>query len=510
MPSYNIFLVDPEKKEQLLTKFESVGLKCTFDQIIDENRYRFYFCFNPIDAQIDWLKLYADFLHLDEEPKIKSYFGVFMIQLVNGSEYAISLGKSHFYLAPFCVYDFGLQLAERIFADAKVKHGKHFSSRRNKTIVSYGKLNDLNYESGEAIGFVRGSTNNKEIWGKTVSFGQSVRLSSKYTPSELTNLLVEIDRTLELPPRIHLPRAKIIEDAVEIQRLDSYLAEEILGQRVSVEMDEFTLNSVYFVFLDDYSGFQLDIKTKVDEKYYARRSKEVDSICGEDIKTFLLAVAADGIQLSRVLDDIKVKFFRDGESFITRPLKELLEVATNDWCCLMGGKWMKFSQDYIAYLKDQVGFIQVNIDEPIILKKNLKEVEDTLIDRVVKEKGYTKLHKTSSEEMKHAGYKNVEIADMKSTNCLYFIKLGNTQDFSYVLNQSLTTVSLYRNRRLQADPSVEGIRYACIWLIFDGRVNDVANLSELNSITFLIALNDWIMAVKDAGFTPVANISYRR
>ncbi len=510
MPSYNIFLIDPEKKEQLHVKFDSVGLRNTYDQVIEDNRYRFYFSFNPIDAQIDWLQLYSDFLRLDEEPKVKSYFGVFMIQLPNGHEYAVSLGKSHFYLAPFCVYDFGLQLAERIFADAKVKHGKHFSSRRNKTIVSYGKLNDLSYESGEAIGFVRGSTVNKETWGKTVSFGQSVRLSSKLTPGELVRLLQEVEVALAAPSRIHLPRAKIISDDAEIVRLNAFLAEEFMSQRVSVEMDEFTLNSVYFVFQDDFDNFQLDLRTKINDKYYARKSRIIDDIGSEDVKAFLSGVASDGIQLSRILDDVKIVFYREGVKFITRPLKELLEVATDNWDCLMGGKWMKFSQDYIAYLKDQVGFIQTNIDEPIILRKVLKEVEDTLIDRVVKEKGYIKLHKTSSEEMKLAGYKNVEIADMKSTNCLYFVKLGNTQDFSYVLNQSLTTINLYRNRRLQADPEVEGIRFACIWLIFDGRVNDVLNLSDINSITFLIALNDWIMAVKDASFTPIANISYRR
>jgi len=519
MPNYNIFKVDPEQKEKMLLKFEAEKLKITFDDYIDNYRYRFFFSNQPISAQISWLELYKMFINLKKEPQNKSYYAVLLITMPNGNEYAVSLGKSHFFLQSPCIYDFGLQLAERIFEKAKLKHGKHFSSRRNKTITSYYQNNNLYYESGEAIGMVKGSTIDASTWGRSVSFGQSVKLSIDLQPEELYTLLEKIEQALELEPRIKLPRAHAITDRTKIRELDALICQRLLDNEVSIDVDEFSCNSVYFSFADEYECFYIKISTLLNESRYSRKSERTDDLSSEQISRFLHTISADGVQLLEHLDDIKVALCTAENKPISRPLKEMLEVVTDDWCCLINGKWMQFSQEYIAYLKDQVDSIRVNIDEPIVIRKysatqiktlfTQNEVEATLIEQVAHQKGYTILHKKISAEARALGF-NLEIADMQSEDCLYFIKMGKTQKLVYVINQSLTTIAFLRNQRMEADPYVKDINYICLWLIFDERQTNLEQLSDINSIILLIALNDWIATVKDAGYIPAVNISYRR
>ena len=511
-------MVDPEHRAGMLTKFNDVGLKETYNEDIDGYQHIFFFSEKPIDAQIEWIQLYSSFIDLDNIPSNKSYFAILLIRAPSGNEYAISLGKAHFYLKSFCIYDFGLQLAERIFQKSKMKQAKHFSSRRSKTITSYSRSNELSYESGESIGLVKGSTIDAETWGKSVTFGQSVKLSIDHLPEELFLILDEIENAMQLPQRLHLPRAQIVKDKLEIRRLDSLLCKKLQNNDLSIDIDEFTVNSVFFTFTDEYDGFGLQIKTKYNNLDFVEKALKEDSISREAVGQFLSNIGEKGIQSVDHIDKVKVALWKDGKRRYTQPIKELIEFVTDDWYCLIGGKWMKFSQDYVKYLKDQVDNIQINRDTPVVLNKYTKEqcnsglqsdVEQTLIDLIATEKCYTILHNERSEEKGVEGF-NVEIADMRSEDCLYFVKMGTAQKLIYVINQSLTTVSLIQNKRIDGDLSVQGVNTICLWLIFDDRKSDISKLSEISSITFLIAMSDWIQAVRDAGYIPAVNISYRR
>ena len=518
MPNYNIFKVDPELRACMLQKFQSVGLTQTHFEDVDGYIHSFYFSDEPIDAQIEWIRLYSSFINLAEEPSNKSYFAVLLIQVPNGNEYAISMGKAHFYLAPFCFYDFGLQLAERIFVKSRMKQSKHFSSRRSKTITSYSRSNELNYESGESIGLIKGNTNNTEVWGKSVTFGQSIKLSIPHIPEELFLILDEIENAIAQEPKFTLPRAKIVKDEAEIRRLDSILCQSLQDNSVSVDIDEFTVNSVFFTFTDEYDGFAMQIKTTVGKNVINEKDSKEDSISKELVGDFLNKLnVTKGISVSEHIDNVKVGLWKDGRRKFTQPIKELIEYVTEDSYCLMGGKWMKFSQDYMAYLKDMVDSVQLNRDAPIVLKKYtpeqringfVNEEEQSLID-ILEQQGWDVLHKNRANSEGTQGY-SVEIADARHNECLYFVKMGTAQKLIYVIDQSLTTIALIKNRRLEQDETVQGITTICLWLIFDERKTDITKLSDVSSITFLIAMNDWIQEVKDAGYIPSVNISYRR
>ena len=519
MPNYNIFKVDPGLRAYMLQKFQDVGLTQTYFEDIDGYIHSFYFSDEPIDAQIEWIRLYSSFINLAEEPSNKSYFAVLLIQIPNGNEYAISMGKAHFYLSPFCFYDFGLLLAERIFEKSRMKQSKHFSSRRSKTITSYSRSNELIYESGESIGLIKGSTNDPETWGKSVTFGQSIKLSIKHIPEELFLILDDIESAMLQEPRFTLPRAKIVKDETEIKRLDSMLCQSLQDNSVSVDIDEFTVNSVFFTFTDEYDGFAMQVKTSIGESAFVEKDSKEDSISRELVGNFLNKLETNkGITASEHIDNIKVSLWKDGKRKFTQPIKELMEYVTEDSYCLMGGKWMKFSQDYMAYLKDMVDSVQLNRDAPVVLKKYTQEQrsthgmaneeEQSLID-ILEQRGWDVLHKSRADADSIRRY-NVEIADVKNNDCLYFVKMGTAQKLIYVIDQSLTTISLIKNKRIEQSEIVAGVTTICLWLIFDERKTDITKLSDVSSITFLIAMNDWIQAVKDAGYIPSVNIGYRR
>lgn len=518
MPNYNIFRVDPTKRDDMMQKFQEVGLKETFNEDIDGYRHIFYFSDHPIDAEIEWINLYSSFINLESPPTNKSYFAVMIITVPNGNEYAISMGKAHFYIKSFCYYDFGLQLAERIFNKSKLKHSKFYSSRKSKTITSYVRSNELSYDSGESIGLLKGSTIDDSIWGKSVTFGQSIKLSIPHMPDEIYLILDEIEREMKNPAILHLPRAKIVTDQKEIRRLDELLLNKLRSNRLEVEMDEFTVNSVFFNFTDEYDGFAIQIKTKIGDSPYSKKTTKMDTISSDMVGQFLQDISTDGVNEVDNFDKVKVAFWKDGKRRYSQPVKEIIDFVTDDWYCLMGGKWMQFSQDYIRYLKGQIDSVQLNRDNTIILKKYTKkqcdtlgmqnETEQTIIEQM-EAKGFEVLHKGTSKEEGIEGF-NVEVADLRHNDCLYFIKMGTPQKLNYVINQSLNTVRLIQNKRIDKDPSVQGVNSICLWIIFDDRKTDISALSQVNSIIFLMAMNDWIQAVRDAGFTPVVNIGYRR
>ncbi|HAT7776742.1 TPA: hypothetical protein JAZ41_15850, partial [Legionella pneumophila] len=135
MAKFNIFRLKKETERNLLDKFRSVGLMLCNKKEIDGFTLTLFISKNPKQVDIWWVDLYDEYLDvIEDKPKNKVYFGVFLIS--NESLlYAVSMGKSHFYLKEFCDLDFGINMAERIAdnSNLKLKNSKLFGSKRNKS-----------------------------------------------------------------------------------------------------------------------------------------------------------------------------------------------------------------------------------------------------------------------------------------------------------------------------------------------------------------------------------------
>jgi uncharacterized protein (TIGR04141 family) len=228
MAKYNIYKIEKVKELSLIEKLQSVGLSIAGQKSIDNFTLSFYLSKEPEDIDIWWIDLYKEYLDIKTKPKNKAYFSVFLIS--NASlAFAISMGKSHFYLKEFCDTDFGINLAERIADNnnLKLKNSKLFGGNINKTIISYQENSEFEYDSGESIHYVKAKTINKDPWGEIASFGNSIQLHVVIMPDNLPVLIRKIEEELQKEPKIILPRATAITDETKISELDNKLVQEI-------------------------------------------------------------------------------------------------------------------------------------------------------------------------------------------------------------------------------------------------------------------------------------------
>jgi hypothetical protein len=112
-------------------------------------------------------------------------FSAVVIVTVPGLAYAISFGSAHFYVTRFSDFEFGINIASRILSSFKIKNSREFSGYRTKSIETYQEAKDLVYEAGEAVNFIKGIPVDKDLWGKTVSCGQSVFLRKHFNATYL-------------------------------------------------------------------------------------------------------------------------------------------------------------------------------------------------------------------------------------------------------------------------------------------------------------------------------------
>ena len=214
MIKYNLYRLKKESQNALVKKLESVKLIKAGEKLIDGFRHEFYFSKIPDTVDIWWIQTYRDFLSVAELPKNQIYFGVLLISN-STTLYAISLGKSHFYLRQFCDSDFGLNLAERIANkdDLRIKSSRFHRSQRSKVITTFHKGAEINFDSGESMQFLKVKTIDKTAWGNVASFGSSVQLTLSIKPEELVGLIQRIEDELQKPPQAKFPRAELVKES---------------------------------------------------------------------------------------------------------------------------------------------------------------------------------------------------------------------------------------------------------------------------------------------------------
>ena len=253
---YNIYRIKKELETPLITKVtsETVGLKLAGKKEIDDFHLRFYFSTKPDEVDIWWINVYSEFLgETEEKPKNQLYFGLLLISNQDLC-YAVSLGKTHFYLKEFCDTDFGLEFAQRVAdeKDFRMKNSKFYNSLKSKTITMYQKGSMLDYDSGESMHYLKAKTINEQLWGKIGSFGNSAQFTLPITPSELPSVIRNIEAELSNPPRFDIPKADEIRDTQKIEELDKKLARAIMASADSsnLNVDELMISGVDFIFSD--------------------------------------------------------------------------------------------------------------------------------------------------------------------------------------------------------------------------------------------------------------------
>jgi uncharacterized protein (TIGR04141 family) len=496
---YNIFRILKQRENDLVKELKRKGLYEVKRKRAGGYELIFYFSKVPDKIPIWWTDVYNEFLADIEKPTNKVYFAVFMIS-GETTCYAISLGKSHFYLKKYCDKDFGLNFAERIAdqSNLKIKNSKYFKSRRNRTITAYQEGSEIDYESGESMYYVKTGTINTDHWGKTASFGNSVLLHLDLMPTELTELVEMIENELRNPARFPLPRTEIIKEDAKIKELDEKLAETLAEYNVSttVQVDEFFVSGVDFIFTDQH-----------DFRFYLKNDSKNKSELGElTISNLFRFIEERDLDIQEKINEIKVYVKNEyGRSF-SQPLKNYLDfVYEKERICIIDGKWHKFNQSYIEYLKKEVNKIGWQSDKKYDIGEGVNEY---YFNKSKESEGFINCDKVLQ---KFGERYKIEKMDLYKEGTLYFVKIGPPQKLSYVVDQALNTVRLLQNNEsiIEIDGDSKKIDKICLWLILKRR-NDISEISDLNSLIFLMKLVEWRRIVVNAGYQPLIKINYKR
>lgn len=513
MPKLNLYRVNKQREAALLERASEAGLTELSRRSVDGFEIIWLFSSGGTCADIPWLDLFAGVLPAGSHPQNLFHFGMILFTTPTLC-YALSMGKSHFYLKDYCDSDFGITLGERISdGTAKQKCSRLFGSTGTSAILSYRDGTDLDYQPGEALEHLKGGTIDSDEWGKTASFGQSYQTHLPKTVEGIPALIRQIETTLAAPARQPLPRLELVSDDATKEALDAELGQAIAqGTNAVLQFQQTQVVGVSFVFLDEASY----------ELCHGRHRQPVD---GEptldDLRQF---AAARGLTRPDQWGSIRVRVTPEEGKQYSKPIRDMIEYVNPDRYLLYRGKWHRFDQNYLTLLTDGidqrvvfdsadlVDFPQAEYD---VWKTNAdldptrEHREEFIIERM-HGAGHSLLHKRPFA----AGRFSQELADLYHGGALIFIKAGLTKTLGAVITQSKRTIALLRNRTAQplldewkTQGLIGEVREMCLLLLME-RASQITALSQIRSLAFLIELADWQRQCVDAGFAPRVRVGY--
>jgi uncharacterized protein (TIGR04141 family) len=524
--TYNIYKIKHGKIEQLKEKLTAVGL--VEQKTLPSKKYSmsFYFSEKIAGNEVWWWHTYRDFFNDDvKEPKNIFHFGMLICHNIDNPEniYAVSLGKSHFYLSKFIQPDFGIDLAVRMADENTIllKKSRYFAGTKRQDVSSYQRFQLDSYEPGESVDHLKLKASDKDIWGeRNIIFADSIQMDMDKNPFDLSEVFDQIDANITAEEIIHLPKLESASTELTAE-LDNLLLISIKKLESEVKIEEFYVYGVAICFSFHDYNYRLSIKKPGQAGYYRKdignslEIKEISDFINEcpDIED---------------INSISVQFKNDDHGLFTKDLKELIDLPIEYegyQYFLKNGEWYKFNQTFMEYLKrsldsietihkddlDEADYIlwkeekerKISANEPVedkllyretyFNKKQCADHDFILMDRELKliqslEKGKTKYR--------------VEIADLYKDGEITSLKISDTNhQLIYNIEQSKDSIELIKRKTILFD---EELTAAALWFVFE---KDVRTITEFNSIQFLLAIESWQKLVKSFGLKPRLYIS---
>lgn len=525
--SYNIYKINPNKINELNEKIKNAGLIEQIEKEIGNYSFKFYFSCNLEGNKIWWLETYKDFLKSENNAaKNIFYFGLMICKNILSQDkiYAISLGKSHFYLSKYIVPNFGIDLAIRIANENTIllKKSRYFAGTKKQDVSSYQRFQKNNYDAGESVEHLKLKANNKDIWGdKNIIFADSIQLETEKAPSDLPKLFNEIERCLSTDDEvISLPKLENTTEEIS-KKLDERLFDTIKSTSFEVSIEEVLSHGINISFrFNDYK-FKIYYRKK-DEPY--KKKDMGNSINLDSIKEFFI----ENPQINDI-NNVKIQFETEGFGIFNKSLKEVIDVKfteENENYFLKNGDWFKFNQSFLNYLKKSLDSIETEVKEDLCEndfkiweqeKKRKIAAKDKDLDNNITYREYyfnKKLSDTHSYELLDRqlekmqslstgknDYK-IEIADLYKDGEIISLKISEeNSSLIYNIEQSKTSIELIKNKEIEFDKPLQS---AAIWFVFK---ETITKISEFNSIQFLLAVEAWKKNVLFHGLNPKIYIS---
>ena len=492
----NVFAVPGRERGLLLQKLESVGM-CVIKSVEQDGwTGDFYYSPDANPKESSWATPFRAYFTDHSIPEAHSPFAVYLFTK-DDRVYALSYGKAHFYVRPYCDYDFGIELAKRIAqdGDTRLTAAKRFSGRQRKSIRSYSNATKLNVESGESVDYVQAAIldNLADDFGSVGKFGTSAQLTPDISADNIGRLLTNVDAQLTNEPRFSMPRTTLVTDELEVARLDELLLDQL---QLEVGTTEFTQNSYDLYGVDFVFGSAGRYTIRC-----GRNSQDVDELTMLELKNF---IAAHQISRERILSIKIVHHQDDGPTYANELKRDLDFIADDDRVVLSAGRWMRFNQDYLAFLDEYLRSIQVEPTVPSLLETTLTETDFNASDEVA-EAGYEVADK-NFDILKTNSSTPVEAWDLKRGRTVYAVKFGTAQKLGYVCDQAMAVLELLRNKAgVREIPEFQAY---CLWLGYRGQRMPVS-IADTGSIILKQKIEAWARATEALGLTPILKISRR-
>jgi len=514
MSKYNIYKIIPEKTTDLLNKLVSVNLQGQKKKKSGPYTLQLFFPNKPDEKDVPWFEQYKDFIdEKSDEIKNKTYFAILLIFKEGKASYAVSLGKSHFYLQEFCDLDFGVNIGIRILNEKSVnsKNAKIFGSTKTKSLVIYKPNTPIDIESGEAVMYIKGKTINEGKWGKTLICGTSAYFSIKdFHPTSLPLLIDSIENVLKTEPLFNIPRANWINDLEEIKKLDQELIKSLKVKNENVEVEEQSLSGVDFIFKKD-----LNLSIKFDSTIGWLPMED------QTISTLMKIFNDNSFILSpENIENVKIRATPDEGTPHSHNIKYFIDYVNNDHCFLNMGKWYHLNPNYVNYLFSELDRIEISSGPVKFSTEQYSFFYNSLESKEEQKKWYQEKYFNEKECSKH-GFTNLdrelksfngfslEVADLYKDNAIYHVKIGNLSKQNYLLQQCMASLKYLKDKKYKIEINGEEIQPNTIylWCILDKKVH-IKSLKELKSFIFLSELLDCYRAVRNANLDAKIIIDY--
>ncbi|SHM11881.1 DUF6119 family protein [Phytopseudomonas punonensis] len=225
------------------------------------------------------------------------------------------------------------------------------------------------------------------------------------------------------------------------------------------------------------------------------------------------------------INNVTVQFKSEDTGRFTRSLKELLDIPIT-WdeqqYFLKNGEWFFFNQVFMDYLKRSLSTIDIIIEEQLIEadfitwqtnKRANQQNGDDKVDyreayfnqKICNDRGYTLLDREltaiRSLDQKRRDYQ-IEIADLYYKGEIISVKISKKKpELIYNIEQSKDSITLIKNNKIKFNKKLTS---AALWFVFE---EDVKNITDVNSIQFLLAVEAWKKLVSGYALKPKIYIS---
>ena len=540
MPSINIYKIAEEKFDELFIHLDEAYKclsECNEEYVVpdtDPKAYtiKLYFSEKEQPNNLKWNWVLSMF-----GQETRRIFGApkgVITVYCDANCYALTFGHSFFQIDKFSDKNWAFAYAKTMkFKNIKTTALTNPHSQRNKTVNTYLRYEELEFDSGEALAKLKAKItleNGFNLFTENAEFGNSIKLSVK-NPISIQKIIQIIEHieygvaNNEIQNKI--PYFRKIKDEAFITELKNQLAEDIEDNIHALDFSEYQIYATQIIFSENY-----------EYRYeYEGYIKDIDILCIDSLSEFMTEFE---IPHTEILNISVVVCEDEDEKFRTEIENLVFYTDDEKRALLMDGEWYLYNEDFLEYLSDSINEIAV-LFEPIynysaqahnqyIERKyeELKEKEEyqglsmEAVKRKIKQKYYKENYFNTNLEVQ-SGFINFdrkleqidkhkfEVMDLYKDDIMYTVKFGNSSGkLCYAVDQSLEAIKAYKKRLI--DFADINIKEVCIWLVLEREeLPLVGGIPDVNALDMLILKNKldlWKKEVRLLGFTPTIRINY--